>query len=69
MKLLSTLLLVSGVVVHADRNCFQSNTELRRAVRDYVSDSSKGSEVAQNYGVPIGTWCFDEQLTDFFSCL
>lgn len=44
---------------------FQSNDELRKAVRDYIANLSEmGSTVALKYGWPIGEWCVGN-ITDF----
>ena len=44
--------------------CFANNKELGEAVRDYVMDPSKTSDVATKYGYPINTWCVDK-VTSF----
>lgn len=39
------------------QTCFESSEQLYRAVTDYYQDPSPYSQVAQQYGWPIGTWC------------
>ena len=43
---------------------FQSNMELYSAVDDYLRNNSVGTDVANTYGHPIGTWCVG-QVTSF----
>lgn len=40
-----------------EENCFQSHEQLNQAVTDYYQDPSPYSQVAQQYGWPMGTWC------------
>jgi surface protein len=43
---------------------FNTTSELRRAVDDYLADNSTDSVVARNYGSPIGIWDVS-QIEDF----
>jgi hypothetical protein len=49
--------------------CFQDNAELRAAVVAYATDPSDTSDVALEYGSPIGVWCVGNvtDFTDIFS--
>lgn len=44
--------------------CFQSNPELRQAVKQYQNHETYNEELATKYGWPIGNWCVG-QVTDF----
>ena len=44
--------------------CFESNAELKSAIRDYLEDPSSTSEVAKTYGWPIDNWCVS-LISDF----
>ncbi|GKY92827.1 hypothetical protein MPSEU_000252400 [Mayamaea pseudoterrestris] len=44
--------------------CIARLTELYKAVDTYLVDPTNSSRVARTYGHPIGSWCFNETLTD-----
>lgn len=46
------------------RECFQTTEELQAAVLAYLKDPTPNSEIAQEYGYPIGGWCVSN-ITDF----
>jgi len=45
-------------------HCFKDSDELRKAVQDYMRNSTKHTETAHQYGWPINNWCVDH-LSDF----
>jgi hypothetical protein len=58
-------LLVAYLDLCHGQSCFQDNAELRAAVVAYATDPSNTiSDVALEYGSPIGVWCVSN-VTDF----
>jgi len=47
----------------ADRKCFDSQDELKDAVRQYIKDDGEGTPVAETYGWPINDWCVSHVTT------
>ena len=63
------LLLLAASALAQEPTCFQTTEELRKAVDDYLADSSATSQVAQTYGYPIGQWCvrYIQDFSDLFA--
>jgi surface protein len=54
----------AGTCISNLRQCFNTTSELRDAVDDYLLDNSRGSLVASIHGFPIGNWCVSK-IQDF----
>jgi surface protein len=52
------------MVPNDNPQCFQTNQELREAVKKYKNYQTLNAELASRYGWPIGNWCVG-QLDDF----
>lgn len=55
----------------AQRKCFRKRQDLVAAVDAYLADSSSDTEIALQYGWPIGTWCINgvDDMSFLFSAI
>jgi surface protein len=60
----TVVLLFLSLMRSAGGKCFEGRNELADAVSEYLADNSPDTQVAQEYGWPIGKWCVSE-VTDF----
>lgn len=60
----TVLLWLLSLMGSAGGKCFEGRNELADAVSEYLADNSPDTQVAQEYGWPIGKWCVSE-VTDF----